>query len=404
MKNQKVEKGSLLGGTLLIAGSAIGGGMLGLPIVTGIAGFYPAITIFGFCWLFMTITALLLLEVNLSFKQDTNFITMTEESLGKIGKTICWITYLFLFFCMLVAYIDGSGSLVHNFFENNVTIQVKYWQGSLFFTVLFGLFVYLGTAFVDKINRLLMLGLILTYFLVISFGTSQVETSFFNHKVWNYSLLAIPVTITSFGYHNIIPTLTSYLKKDRSKMIQMVVVGGAIPLLVYILWDWLILGIVPVTNFHGTLSLENILGFIKYPLMGKFVQYFAFFAIVTSFLAQALALLDFLRDALRVSNNWFNRLWLILLVLGLPYAIAMIYPGGFIQALGLVGGFAAIILFVFIPAFMVWELRYKRKKIEHKIVPGGRLMLSIVILIGFLVMVMQLAQEIFSLEFLKNIL
>ena len=95
---------------------------------------------------------------------------------------------------------------------------------------------------------------------------------------------------------------------------------------------------------------------------------------------------------------------MILLVLGLPYAIAMIYSGGFIQALGLVGGFAAIILFVFIPAFMVWELRYKRKKIEHKIVPGGRLMLSIVILIGFLVMVMQLAQEIFSLEFLKNIL
>ncbi|MCH9632193.1 MAG: Tyrosine-specific transport protein [Chlamydiae bacterium] len=404
MKNPKVEKGSLLGGILLIAGSAIGGGMLGLPIVTGIAGFYPAVVIFCFCWAFMTTTALLLLEVNLSFKAGINLLGMTKQTLGKVGKNVCWITYLFLFFCMLVAYIDASGSLTQQFINKSFAFQIKGWQGSLFFTVLFGVFVYIGTALVDHVNRLFMLGLILTYLFVIGFGTSEVQPSFFSHKAWSYSLLAIPVTITSFGYHNIIPTLTSYLKKDRRRMIQMVVVGGGIPLLVYILWDWLILGVVPAGSFHNKLTLENILGFIKYPLMGQFVQYFAFFAIVTSFLAQALALLDFLRDALKVADNWFNRIWLIMLVLGLPYIVAMVYPGMFIQALGLVGGFAAIILFVFIPAFMVWELRYKRKKLEHKIVPGGRIMLSIVILIGFFVMAVQLIQEIFSIEMLKNIL
>ena len=404
MKNPKVEKGSLLGGTLLIAGSAIGGGMLGLPIVTGVAGFYPAIIIFCFCWIFMTTTALLLLEVNLSFKSGINLLGMTEQTLGKIGKNVCWITYLFLFFCMLVAYIDASGSLTQQFANKLFNFQLEGWQGSLFFTALFGLFVYIGTALVDYVNRLFMLGLILTYFFVIGFGTSEVQPNFFANKAWGYSLLAIPVTITSFGYHNIIPTLTSYLKKDRRRMIQMVIVGGGIPLLVYILWDWLILGVVPASNFHNKLTLENILSFIKYPLVGQFVQYFAFFAIVTSFLAQALALLDFLRDALKVKNNWFNRIWLIMLVLGLPYIVAVIYPGMFIQALGLVGGFAAIILFVFIPALMVWKLRYNRKKLEHKIIPGGRIMLSIVILIGFFVMAVQFIQEVFSVEMLKKFL
>lgn len=401
---KKIEKGSLLGGILLIAGSAIGGGMLGLPIVSGIAGFYPAISIFGFCWLFMTVTALLLLEVNLFYGKNINFISMTQKSLGIIGKNVCWMTYLFLFFSMLVAYIDASGSLTHQFFTHNFTFKIKYWQGSLFFTVLFGLFVYLGTSFVDYINRFFMAGLILTYLLVIGFGVSEVQPTFLVRRTWGFSLLAIPVTITSFGYHNIIPTMTNYLKNDRKRMIQMIIWGGSIPLLVYILWEWLILGIVPAQSFQDSLTFAAILSFIKQPLISRFIDYFAFFAITTSFLAQSLALLDFLRDALKVSNSWINRFWLVILVLAPPFILAMVYPGMFIKALGLVGGFAAIVLFVFIPAFMVWELRYRRATLQHRIVPGGRLMLSLVILIGFFVMAMQLLQEIFSLEMVKGFL
>jgi tyrosine-specific transport protein len=287
MEKQISEKGSLLGGALLVAGSAIGGGMLGLPIVTGISGFYPAITIFLFCWVFMTVTALLLLEVNLSFKKNINFMSMTEKCLGRAGKIVCWFTYLFLFYSMLVAYIDGSGSLTRQFLSQRLRLNVEYWQASLFFTVLFGIVVYFGTVFVDRLNRLFMLGLILTYFFVIGFGAPEVQTDFLSHKMWTYSLLAIPVTITSFGYHNIIPTLTNYLKRDRSKMIQLILIGGALPLFVYVLWDWLILGVVPHPHFHNALSIDNMLGYIKYPLIGTFAQYFAFFAIITSFLAQA---------------------------------------------------------------------------------------------------------------------
>lgn len=401
---KKVEEGSLLGGTLLVAGSAIGGGMLGLPIVTGIAGFFPAITIFGSCWLFMTITALLLLEVNLFYGKSINFISMTQKSLGSIGKNVCWMTYLFLFFSMLVAYIDASGTLTHQFFKQNFTFEILPWHGSLFFTALFGIFVYFGTSFVDHINRFFMAGLIITYLLVMGFGVSEVQPTFLVRKTWGYSLLAIPITITSFGYHNIIPTMTSYLNEDRKRMIQMIIWGGAIPLLVYILWEWLILGVVPVESFRESTTLDAVLSFIKNPLINRFIDYFAFFAITTSFLAQSLALLDFLRDALKVSNNWFNRLWLLILVLAPPFILAMIYPGMFLRALGLVCGFATIVLFVFIPAFMVWELRYKRATLKHRIVPGGRLMLSLILLIGFFIMTIQLVQEIFGVEIIKRFL
>ncbi|MCH9634366.1 MAG: Tyrosine-specific transport protein [Chlamydiae bacterium] len=404
MNVQDEKRGGIFGGMLLVAGSAIGAGMLGLPLVTGQAGFLPSLVIFLFCWLFMSLTALLLLEANLFAGKDTNIISMAHQSLGNIGKYISLAVYIFLIYSMLVAYVDASGILTQEFLSSAFRVKFSAIQGSLFFTVLFGVFVFLGTLFVDRLNRLFMLGLILTYILVLIFGTSAVHTEYLNHKIWGYSILAIPVVITSFGYHNIIPTLTSYLNEDRKKMITVVVLGGGIPLLIYMLWEWLILGAVPFSVFLNKPTFENVLTFVPDSKVTLFSQYFAFFAIVTSFLAQALALVDFLRDAFQFKKKAMNRFFLILLVLIPPFLLAASFPGIFVKALGYVGGFAAIILFVLIPAFMVWDLRYRQRNFEHKIVPGGRVTLSVIIFIGFCIMTIEFVQEFVNLSFLKHIL
>lgn len=398
-----IKKGSVTGAILLLAGSAIGGGMLGLPIITGLSGFYPATSVLVFCWIFMTITALLLLEVNLSFNSEVNLITMTYQRLGQWGKTICWCTYLFLFYCMLVAYIDVSGSLTEQFINQVFKIGVSSWQGSLFFTVFLGIFVFLGTSFTDYLNRIFMVGLIVTYIGVIAFGAPEVDSTFFKHKLWGYSLLALPIAITSFGYHNILPTLAAYLKNDRKRLIYVIIGGGILPLVVYILWDWLLLGVIPEQGFQGNLSYDQVLSFVQSPIVKISALYFAFFAIITSFLAQALALLDFLRDALRLKNNKLNRLWLCAVVLIPPYIFAIVYPGMFIQALGLVGGFAAIILFVIMPVLMVWDQRYIRNDYQFKIVPGGRGILVVIALVGLIIMGLQLIQEVCDIQIINQI-
>lgn len=398
-----IKKGSVIGAILLLAGSAIGGGMLGLPIITGLSGFFPATSVLIFCWVFMTITALLLLEINLSFNSEVNLITMTYQRLGQWGKIVCWCTYLFLFYCMLVAYIDVSGSLTEQFLQQVFKIGVSSWQGSLFFTVFLGIFVFLGTNFTDYLNRMFMVGLVVTYLGVIIFGAPQVDAAFLKHKLWGYSLLAIPIAVTSFGYHNILPTLSAYLKNDRKRLVHVIIWGGGLPLVIYILWDWLLLGVIPEQNFQGNLSFDQILSFVQSPFVKTSALYFAFFAIITSFLAQALALLDFLRDALRLKNSKSNRFWLSATVLIPPYVFAMAYPGMFIQALGLVGGFAAIILFVIMPVLMVWDQRYIRNDYQFKIVPGGRGTLVVVALVGLIIMGLQLIQEIFDIQLINQI-
>src|SRR5271155_5572244 len=106
MSGDKLRPGSVIGGILLVAGSCIGAGMLALPILTGLAGFFPSLIMFLSAWVFMTLTGLLLVEVNGWFDRRVNLITMAGHTFGKFGKTLSWVLYLFLFYALLVAYVS----------------------------------------------------------------------------------------------------------------------------------------------------------------------------------------------------------------------------------------------------------------------------------------------------------
>src|SRR5579872_4575576 len=86
--------GHVVGGTLLIAGTTIGVGMLALPVATGAAGFVPSVITYIVCWLFMLCTGLLLVEVCLWMPKDTSFISMADKIFGPTGRVIFWCMYL----------------------------------------------------------------------------------------------------------------------------------------------------------------------------------------------------------------------------------------------------------------------------------------------------------------------
>ena len=93
---------------------------------------------------------------------------------------------------------------------------------------------------------------------------------------------------------------------------------------------------------------------------GVFVQSFAFFAVVTSFLAQGLGLMHFIADGFKVMPNRKNNLWLLLLTMIPPICFVLTDPEIFFKALSFAGGICAVILFCILPAFMVYIKRYKK--------------------------------------------
>lgn len=392
------KSGSLLGGALLITGSCVGAGMLGLPILTGLAGLGPALIMFCVAWAFMTLTAFLLVEANGWFSRRVNLLSIVEFSLGKWGRVFCWGTYLFLFYALLVAYISASGSLCSTFVKSIFQVSVLPWIGSVFFVFLFGSLVYMGTRQVDLWNRLLMTAKIIFFLILLWIGAFYIEPALLTRTDLSLSLFSLPILIISFGFHNMIPTLTDYMKGDIKKVKKAILLGGGLAFAIYLLWEILVLGIVPLEGPNGLLETlrsdkegsQALSAILPSKPISFFAQGLAFFAILTSFLAQALSLVHFLADGLKISHKTKENFHLCLLALIPPLGTALSYPKLFFKALDFAGGICAVTLFGILPVLIVWVGRKRRKTEAPYTLFGGRPVLILICLFALFIFCFEL--------------
>lgn len=350
-----------LGGIFLIAGTSIGAGMLALPVTASFGGFIPSCFVFLIIWGLMLFTAYFFLDVNLEMRGEPNFISMAEKTLGQIGKFVSWIFYLLLLYSLLGAYLAACSPLFSLAFSSVFGIPLPSFLAPFALPVLFGGFIYLGTIGVDYINRILMLGLIISYFLLVGALPEHIEAARLLHVDFKASLLAIPVVVTSFGYHIIIPTLTTYLAHDRKKLRKILFIGSVIPFVVYLFWQWIVLGAVPFENLvgawhQGLPATEPLAQSLEAPWIGSVARFFSFFAIITSFLGVSLSLSDFLIDGLKIKKSWEGRLTAIALTFVPPLVFVFSYQKGFYIALEYAGVFVSVLLGI-IPALMVLKLK-----------------------------------------------
>ena len=396
------KQGSVIGGILLIAGSCIGAGMLGLPILTGLVGFFPSLILFGIAAFFMTTTALMLVEVNGWFSGRTNFITMVSDMLGPTCKIACWVLYLFLFYALSVAYIADSGHHVTSFFKA-FGASLPIWAGSTFFVILFGWIVYFGTRSVDLVNRFLMAGKIIAYIALLIAGIGYVKFELLQEVHIEYTLAALPILIISFGFHNMIPTLSHYLGGDI-KRIRISIIGGALfALTVYLFWQLIALGSLPIQGKDGILesyskgmdAASALKNYVSSPWIGNFAQILAFFAILTSFLAQTLSLVHFLSDGFKIPHKSKENIWICIVTLIPPLIFASLYPSIFYQALGFAGGICAVILFGIFPVLMTWRGRYQRQITSSYQVAGGKSLLILICAVALFILTYQIIQMIY---------
>ncbi len=373
--------GSVFGGTLLIAATTIGVGMLALPIATGQGGFLPAISIYFLCWLFMLCTGLLLLEVCLWLPKDANLISMAGNILGPVGKAVCWLVYLFLFVTVMIAHVTGGGEILHSILGiHSPAIS------AILYVIIFSPVAYLGATSVNKLNTILLTGAIVTYFLFILFSHTYTDFTLLKRADWPKAFLALPVVFTAFTYQVIIPTLTTYMDRNVKKIRLAIFLGTTIPLVVYLVWEMLILAIVPHTGLMEALlkgenavqPLQTVTGNSILFQVGKA---FAFFTLTTSYIALALAFIDFLADGLNIKKKGGNKVVLCFMVFVPPTLISITYPNLFLSALSYAGGYSCAILFGLFPPLMAWVGRYRKHYNSHsKQLFGGKGMIVLLTL------------------------
>lgn len=382
----------LLGAILLVCGTTVGAGMLALPTVACFGGFLPSMLFFALCWAVMLLTALFFLDVHLAYKGAENFLSLLSRTLGTKGRVVGWVLYLMLLYALLAAYIAGCTPLIAQSFQSLFKIELPQYVTPFLLPLLFGWLLTAGTKGVDYANRILMLGLCLSYAVLICFLPAQIDGSLLEHIDWPASLIALPVIITSFGYHIVIPSLASYLDRDRKKLRLALIIGSGIPLGIYIIWQTLVLGVIPlpelVASFRkGDPASVPLAEWTGIPWVAQGARFFSFFAIVTSFLGVALALSDFITDGFKLKKDRPGR-WIAWGLTFLPpLFFVFAWKRGFYIALEHAGALVAILLGI-IPCWMVLKAQpspiYKKAPMKMLVAAAIAFCVWIVLLEGSL--------------------
>lgn len=362
----------LFGGILLVTGTTIGAGMLALPIATAELGFWGSLVLLIAGWAVMTACAFLFLEVNLWLPEKSNLISMAGVTLGRLGQGVAWVFYLLLLYSILSAYIAGGGDLFHYILMTS-GIALPLPVASILFTCVFGVIVYLGIRAVDYFNRGLMFGklgaLILLILLILPFVSSdKLAGGEFTHIMAPSGMM---VTAVAFGSLMIIPSLRSYFGNDIKSLRKAIFWGTFIPLICYIAWDMVILGVIPLEGSpslmqitHSSSSNSDLVAalttLLNKPAITLLTKFFTSICMATSFLSISLSLSDFLSDGLQVKKEGKGNFIVIGSTFVPPLLVVLFYPDAFLRALNY-AGICCLVLMILLPPLMAWRGRYHRE-------------------------------------------
>ncbi|EPS65561.1 hypothetical protein M569_09215, partial [Genlisea aurea] len=260
----KREPGSLSSAVFLVAGTTVGAGILAIPAVTQEAGFLAAAVTCVFCWLFMVITGLLIAEVNVKTMFElgsggVSLVSMTMRTLGKTGVQVACISYIFIHYALLVAYVARSSDILSHLFGS------PQWETASLFTLLFGSLCFFGSQqVIGAVNGVLVVGIIASFAALVVFSTGDLHWDALLKANFQASPSSIPIIALSFVYQqNVVPVLCTNLEGDLSKIRTSIVVGTAIPLVLFLVWNAVILGSIPASEMGSNTASSDPLQLLR---------------------------------------------------------------------------------------------------------------------------------------------
>lgn len=350
----------------IIIGTSIGAGMLALPVQTAQAGFFPSVCLFLLTWVVTILTGLLFTEVILFNSPNSNYISLGKNILGKKFTYIIFALYILLFYSLIAAYTKGIGIIL----STDLSLTSTPWNSSLLFVIFFLPLMYSGTHLIGRVNGFLTLVLLVSFLILISIGNKAVNFNFLKQTDWTQSLFSLPLLISSFGFHGTLPSLVDYLERDKTKIYWAIVIGSTVTLAIYLSWELLILGSVPLRGEISLISawendqtaISPLSQLSKSPYIWNLAHIFSLTAIITSFFGVSIGLIDFLVDAFRIKKTFFTKTALLTALYISALLLSMTELRIFYLSLNYGAGLAAIFLLVFLPAYMMKQLSQKEER------------------------------------------
>lgn len=366
------SKGSVFDSATLIAGTTVGAGILALPLVTTPAGLLPSTVLMVLSWLYMLISGLLIAEANLQVMQrlgrsQVGLLATIQNSLGRPGAIASGAIYIFIHYALLVAYVSRGGGILAAALRSSLSFSIPHlwglWVGHILFVMVFGGILFWGSErFVSGLNSFLVVAVVASFGWLLWLTVGKVEVSRWATQHWDAAAAIIPVMFVAFVYQNVVPVITHQLEGDKGRVRWAIVLGSLAPLIMFAIWNAVILGSVDWRGgwLDGIEPMELLREGLGRPGIGVAASVFSEFAIATSFNGFVLSLISVFEDIFRdfkPHNSPLRKVGFYALILLPPLALSAINPNIFLHAVSWAGAFGNSVLFGVVPALMIWKLQ-----------------------------------------------
>jgi tyrosine-specific transport protein len=258
---------------------------------------------------------------------------------------------------MMVAYLSGgavAASQIYGGAEGESICLI------VFFIVLTALMLG-GRRLVHHSNALMVILMWIAFVVIVAVTERHVHVERMRHCNWNFFPFALPVVLTAFWFHNIIPNVCRNLKWERKAIRQVVSFAVGIGVVMYLVWMLVSVGAIPLTgakdslteayrmNLPATIPLENISDSRAFKV---FAMAFALLALSSSYISTALGARGFNEDLLRHFKIKTSFPLIMFITLAPSFIIALLFKDVFIKAVNLVGGLGIAVLYGILPCVL----------------------------------------------------
>lgn len=378
----------MMGSSLIIAGTALGAGMLAIPMVLAQFGLLYGTLLMVLICFGTTYAALLLLEATIKAGGGLGLNSIARKTLGKQGQLLTNGLLYALLICLLMAYILGAGDLLSKLLSN-FGVDITATSSQITFTLLAGAVVASGTGMIDKLNRALFFVMLASLFATMAFlAPSMTQENLMQVTSHNHVDLikTSAILFTSFGFMVVIPTLVSYNHEATDKQLRnMVIVGSMIPLVCYLCWLFAVVGNLSEEQFRSFKNVSDLMAAFEAqsPWVGNVLSTFTGLALLTSFFGVAMALFN-------QNKDMFNQNTAVTYCISfiLPLAGSLLAADKFLQVLNY-AGIILVFLAVFVPLVMVHKQRFMKVAEDRYSAEGGKPMMIFSLLFGCFLLISQ---------------
>ena len=360
---------------LSLFGTAVGAGVLFLPIKAGAGGFWPlvilALIAAPMTWFAHKSLARVVLS---STKPESNITDTVEEHFGKTGANLISFAYFFAIFPIVLIYGVGITNTVDSFMVNQMGIaSIPRWilSGGLILAMTGG--VVFGRELMLKVTSILVYPLVflllaLSIYLIPDWNTSMMEVSPEWSSMPSIIWLSIPLIVFSFNHS---PIISQFTKEQRRKYGQNAVektdaiTGGAALMLMGFVMFFVFSVVLSLSPEQLLLAKEQNISILSYlanehesPMISLMGPIVAFTAITSSYFGHFLGahegLVGVIKCRTTASVNIIEKASLAFIVLS-TWVVAIVNPSilGMIEAVG--APMIAAILFL-MPVFAMHKV------------------------------------------------